>query len=459
MSWNTNKAYANISQMLEKEDCSLIELIKDNNIKLALKKKIPNLQEFLVEHSGRLVDIALSVEKTDVNQGPAVCYSLIVNPNKQFTNALLANDDFLEHLNAFISMEKEVDENGATGFARILQFLIQSTGGSVFNRWPQREELFGKLIQQMDHIAIHSIIEDITNDSRKAVIAFLEDCHASNIILSKITQDDLKKNRRLYLYLGNIVSGIEIDSPLLSVFEGVDVMKDMYELALKTPSTQLSSQVFNTISKIADVCDVTSQFEDENGNENEDPLIESVIKYGYNRLNDICDFLKSENIPFVGNKDNASRLVNILLLRTDSIPQCVFDYMKYLFDQIFEHPTHSIMHQTFSLLFDTIMTEQEQFADFVRDANIKYRIREIYEKRGQINAAYWGLLFQISKKIDSLIPSKEDDDWQNFKETTINKTETLLNAQYGGKLPSYSDSSDSEEVEFPLGRSQLQSLY
>ena len=160
--------------------------------------------------------------------------------------------------------------------------------------------------------------------------------------------------------------------------------------------------------------------------------------------------------PFLGNKDNAIRLLRTLLLHSESIPEIVFEYCEILFEQFFEKPAHSILHHSFISIFDTISTDAERCLKFIKSSNIKHRILEAFEKRDQINAAYWGILFDLSNKVEELDPSKEEDDWQKFKESTIAKTQSIIINSYGGKLPVDSDLTDSEDIVFPLGKSQMQ---
>ncbi|OHT05592.1 hypothetical protein TRFO_26593 [Tritrichomonas foetus] len=465
MSWNSSKATSSITTKLEKEECSLVDILTDDNLKIAFKKRIPKLVDFLLDNIDQIIDIALGVEVIDQdiltqNEMKSVCFSLIVNQVKSFTGLLISNDSFLSHLDSFITNDKEIDEDSVTGFARIFQFLLQQSNGNILNRWPNRDYLYEKILKHHDKIAVHVLLEDLSNDGRKPVVAFLEDNHASNVLLdfihNNMNQGTILKNIKLFNYLANIVSGIEIDSPLLFAFESVDTMKEIYELAINTPNRQLSAQIFNFLNKVAEQCDIDDGDErNEEEEEEEDPLITSVIKYGYNNLENIIEHIQKRT-PFLSDCEHATRLVNTILLRSEMIPQCVYDYTRYLFEGIFENPAHSILHQSFSMLFEIIMTEQDKCSEFVKNCNMKYRIQEVYEKRYQIIANYWGLLFNLSNKINDIISTnKDDEDWQNFKNIVLTKTQTILNVEYGGKLPSESDQSDSEEIEFPLGRSQL----
>lgn len=456
MSFRSLSSCSNISVMLESQACSLMDLLKESNIQTAIKRRIPNLAEYLAGNVGQLVDIALGAEKTN-SSIQYMCFSIIVTQVKSLTSLLISSDIFLQHLNDFISNNKDIDENGATGFARIFKFVINQTNGEVLNQWPERTELFQRIVNHMDHIAIHYLLDDITSDARKTVVTFLEDCNATTVLLSNIS-NDLRKDKKLYLYLTNLISIIEIDSPLLSIFENTDKMNEIYDLAFTTTNAQLSSQIFIFLDRLTEQIDY--DIDDESSNqdsENQDPLIDSVVQLGKGKINQICDFLKKDT-PFLGNKDNAIRLLRTLLLHSESIPEIVFEYGEILFEQFFENPAHTILHHSFISLFDTISTDSERCIKFINSLNIKYKILEAFEKRDQINAAYWGILFDLSNKVEELVPSKEEDDWQKFKESTIAKIQSVISNSYGGKLPVDSDLTDSEDIVFPLGKSQMQEL-
>lgn len=454
MSFRSLSSCSNISVMLESQACSLMDLLKESNIQTAIKKRIPNLAEYLAGNAGQLVDIALGAEKTS-SSIQYICFSILVTQVKSLTSLFLSSDIFLQHLNNFISNNKDIDENGATGFARIFKFVINQTNGEILNQWPERTKLFQNIVNHMDHIAIHYLLDDLTSDARKNIVAFLEDCNATTVLLSNVS-NDLRKDKKLYLYLTNLISIIEIDSPLLSIFENKDKMDEIYNLALTTNDAQLSSQVFIFLDRLSEQIDY--DIDEENANqdlENQDPLIESVIQLGKNKINQICEFLKKDT-PFLGNKDNAIRLLRTLLLHSESIPEVVFEYGEILFEQFFEKPAHSILHHSFISLFDTISTDSERCLKFIKTLNIKNRILEAFEKRDQINAAYWGILFDLSNKVEELAPSNEEDDWEKFKESTIAKIQSIITSNYGGNLPTDSDLTDSEDIVFPLGKSQMQ---
>lgn len=454
MSFRSLNSCTNISVMLDSQTCSLVDLLKESNIQTALKKRIPNLAEYLADNAGQLVDIALGTEKTNTNI-QFMCFSIIVTQVKSLTSLLLSSDSFLQHLNDFISNNKDIDENGATGFARIFKFIINQTNGEILNRWPERTELFQKIINHMGHIAIHYLLDDITSDARKTVVTFLEDCNATTVLLSNVS-NDFRKTKKLYLYLTNLISIIEIDSPLLSLFENTDKMNEIFDLALSTNNAQLSSQIFIFLDRLAEQIDYDTDEESSNQElENQDPLVDSVIQLGKNRINQICEFLNNDS-PFLGNKENAMRLLRTLLLHSDSISENVFEYGEKLFNLLFENPAHSILHASFLSFFDTLSTDPEKCLKFIKSSNIKNRIIEAFEKRDQTNASYWGILFDLCIKIEELSPSKDEDDWQKFKESVIDKTQSIINNGYGGKLPAESDASDFEDLVFPLGRSQMQ---
>lgn len=456
MSLTATSAYNNITTLLESEECLLVDLLKEPNLQNALRKRIPFLAEFITAQAGQLVDLALGVETIDGMNAQPLCFTMIVTYVKNFTPYLIDSPQFAEHLNDYLTDNIDIDENCATIFARIIKFAINQTGGSILNRWPDRENFLQKMVNHMDHIAIHSLLEDFTNETRKPVITFLEDNHASEIFLANVS-NNVMKTRKLFIYLANMITLAEIDSPLLSAFEDIDKMTELYNLALTTESSLLSGQIFVLLTRLTDQIELEEDGHDE---ENEDPLYESVVKLGIAKLQDIFNFLKNDT-PFSQNKERAVKLILSVLMHNSSVPECVFDYAAHLFSQMFENPTHSIMHTAFLSIFDVLLAETELFEKFLGETNMKVKIEEAFQFRYRINAAYWGVLYDISNKInDSMIGSEEDDDWVVFIEMIINEMRETMDAPFGGSLPDEfgNDDISDDDVDdiFPIGKSQIE---
>ena len=304
----------------------------------------------------------------------------------------------------------------------------------------------------MTHIAITNLLDFMTDNGHKIMITFLEDNHAAEILLSMLS-DDETKNEKIFLFLTNIIASVEIDSPLLSPFENVQIMNNIFQRIMTTSNPHVASKALNLLYELTGQCDT----EEEETN-NTDPLYESVFKFIVNKIPDICNFITSKK-PFLADKSSAVELLNILLNSKIEIKPCVTDLLENLFNQTFELPAHTILQRSFLTLFTSILqiNDKSISLNFIEKTNMKKRIMQAYEKRYTINASYWGVLYSLATKIIEKFPDdKSDPAWINFTSNTIHSIKDIIDRNYGGEVPDENtQDSDSEDMEFPLGKSQL----
>ncbi|OHT12462.1 hypothetical protein TRFO_17600 [Tritrichomonas foetus] len=459
MTWNAGaNSCSHISQLLESGDCTLLQLIKEENIKVALKRQIPKLIDFLIEHVDQLTDIALGVIHTDFPPAQSICFSLILTQMHSLTSKLIENKVLLGCLNRFISNEKPLTPSGAAAFARIVQYLIQASAVKILEIFPEREQFFARVLRHISHIAITNLLDFMTDNGHKNMLTFLEDNKATDTLLGLIS-DDESINEKVFLFLTNIIASVEIDSPLLIPFEDTKTMETIFNKIMTTPNPHVASKALNLIYELTGQCE-----SDEEESTNTDPLYHSVFRFTVNKIPEICDFITSPK-PFLVDKASAVELVNILIASNIKIDQCVIDLTETLFNQIFEFPAHTILQRSFLTLFSSILKNDKNIcANLIKKANMKQRIIQAYEKRYQINASYWGILFTLSTKLiesfpneaGSAISSPADQAWAHFAANVIVAIKDTITNEYGGELPDENaDNSDSEDLEFPLGRSQL----
>ena len=444
MSWGSSSgSCSRITSLLEQEDCNLIDIIKDENFKVALKKQVPHLLDFLVNHIGEITDLALGVTQSSFAGAQEVCFSLIVIQMHALTSRLVINPEFLTKLNTFISGPDELTTTSAAVFSRILQFIIQASNCAVLDRFPERESLFGKLLRHIKFSSVTDLLVFMTEDRRKGMITFLEDNNITDVLLQSICDDPLV-NEKIFLFMANVVSFVEFDSVLLSPFERPETMTMIFDMAMNS-CPHVSSKVFNLLFEVAAQCD----------SEEEDPLYVTVFKFLLAKVPEICDFVLRDT-PFLEVKTSAMELINMVVIPPSELPQCVVDLCEKLFDMVFTNPANTFLHSAFLSLFDTITMDPARATELVEKAQMRKKIVEAYKKKGEVFASYWGMLYTLATKISSKFDNEEqtDEEWREFVADTLEHTKEVIDRDYGGPVPGESDVGDEEDLEFPIGKSQ-----
>ena len=445
MNWGSSSgSCSRISSLLEQGNCELVDIIKDDNFKVALKKQVPLLIDFLVNHISEIADLALGVTQSSFAGAQSVCFSLIVTQMHALTSRLVVNAEFLGKLNDFISTQDELTTTNAAVFSRILQFLIQASNCAVLDRFPEREVLFGKILKHLKFSSVTDLLVFMTEDRRKTMITFLEDNNVADLLLSSIGDNPIV-NEKLFLFMANVVNSVDFDSPILSPFEKPETMDMIFKMAM-TACPHVSSQVFNLLFEAAAQCD----------SEEDDPLYVTVFKFLVSKVPEICQFVLSDE-PFLEVKTRAMELINMVVIPPSELPQCVLDLCEALFNQMFEKPANTFLHSAFLSLFDTITMDPERAVSLIEKAQMRKKILETYKKREEISASYWGVLYTLATKIATKFDNEAetDDEWKAFISDTLEHTKQVIDASYGGPVPDENDVPDEEDSVFPMGRSQM----
>ena len=141
-------------------------------------------------------------------------------------------------------------------------------------------------------------------------------------------------------------------------------------------------------------------------------------------------------------------------------PKCVLDLTGTMFNNLFLFPFHTILHQSFMMLFDRIYIEDDLYFEFMTKNNIQHRIAEEWKKRDEQLASHWGFLLKISEKIlekeDNKNRLPKTEEWNLFIIGPYNEEKHIFDTNYGG--PQENESIDSDSDDFPLGDSELQQI-
>lgn len=422
-----------------------MQIIGDDNIKVALKRQVPRLFDFLIEHIDEIADIALGVKRTDVASAQSTCFSIIMAQIHSFTQLLVSNRVLLGRLNQYISSKDSIDAVGAAVFSRTLQFLIQFSNGAVLDKFPQRENLFAKILRHVQYSSVTNLVIFMTDDGRKNIITFLEDNKATEVLLGMIG-DNHSINEKVFMFLANIVANVDLDSQLLSPFEVPETMEKILSIGLTCGNTHVSSRVFNLLFEVSTQCSCEEE-------EDTDPLYDTVFRFLISKVSDICKFIMS-NKPFLSDKASAVELINMIFTSPGNIPECIISLCEFLFNQLFEKPANTFLHRSFLSVFDVILMNGAKVSDVIKRCDMKNRLIDVYGRREDLHASYWGVLYALVCRIADKT-GDQTGEWDEFLKVTMFPIKQKLDAQYGGPLPGEQDSDSEEDLVFPLGKSEL----
>jgi hypothetical protein len=135
----------------------------------------------------------------------------------------------------------------------------------------------------------------------------------------------------------------------------------------------------------------------------------------------------------------------------------VFQLALRLIDMFFERPTNSFLHRRIQSLFSKIAQNQARLRTFCAESGICRRIVDMFRRRDDAAAAYWGVLYAIANVIAEKAPGEQDDEeWASFMDTTMKEMKTLIEEPFGGPRPNQDDLPLETDEPFPVGRSQIQ---
>lgn len=468
MSWNAKNAAtscARISSLLESPDCTLLQLVKDDGFLLGLKRQMPKLMDFVINHIEEFIQIALALTENDNPALQRTCFQAVVQAQTQsqasqsFADRLIDSPQLLNFLNQFL-LSDNFSKNSSAAFQRIFQFLIQASEFELLPNFPESNTLFTKLLKHTNHTAILLLLEFITEKSGEALVsAFLESNKATEVLLNKIFQSTNEaQNEKLYLLLTNIILGIGQDSSLLSPFEDSTIMGKIFQKIVTNTCPHTAARAINFWYELTAIFDNDEDLSD-------DPLYDAVYGMILRKIPEICEFIGSSK-PFLADKFMAVELINTLVVQKNEITQPFKDMIKKLFDQVLEYPAHTIMHRCFLSLFNTLIVQDETGClEIINEANMRQRIIAAFEQRNKIAASYWGILYNMSNKIiDHFREQTESDaNWTLFCNTVIYEMKETIARTYGGFVPPMPTSEEEEEppgddLKFPMGNSQLAAM-
>jgi hypothetical protein len=448
MSWNSVLgSYGRISALLENHDCTLLQLIREDNIKVALRRQAPRLVDFMVAHVDELIDIALGVITTDVPSAQSTCFQLIITPVHPLTAALIVNTALLTHLSDYISSDQELAVSSIAVFSRVVAHLVQASNGSVLDRFPEKESLFRRILKHLSFSAIFHLLHTLVENDRKSVRTFLEDNRATEVLLDALCDDDATNSKILRL-MAEIIGSVDLDSILLVPFETRDSTERIVSFAFTSPSSRVSAKAF------AVLCDLSYQFADGDGGavDSTDPLFDTVFGLLLSKIDEICEFILRAD-RFLDDRVRALDLVCSLLSHPGPVPEPAIALAVALVDKLFRQPSNSSFHIRFTNLVGRVARDPEQFSFFCHESGIQAKIIGTFAKRGQLQASFWGTLYNLATTIDSTIED-ESPEWTTFVETAIEPIQATLGQSYGGPRPAQDDIPPEEDVIFPLGRSE-----
>lgn len=466
MAWGNKLNYESVTKIISDPNSTLADLLRDQSLKAAIRKQIPQLIDFINQRSVELIDYALGIHQNGNSEINNAALQIITSQTFTFISKICNNPDCLHHLFEFIMNASNLTMSQASAFSRITLFLFTAKGPTgiplcSFLDWPDGEKLMNVLFMHLDQMSINDLINYITLDSHKENLVYFKNIGLVNVIINNIlnlTQTSYDEENLLSFlkYLSNIVSILDRSSDLLLPLNNLSLINIFFKIAFFASKSIISGQAFNLICLILERSPKSDdQLED---------FVFSVQIYNFimSKLPQIASFIMSEK-PFFVNKFIAIDIFESLIAEQSEIPICALDLVLDLFNLFFVYPHHTLLHSHFLSLFNLVGND-EYFIEFEKRGNIRKTLIEKFNHREKIQASYWGHLLMIAEIIqkkeallEKSLPNPElEKKWKDFINGPFDYERKIISSTYGGDQKEESESSD--DFGFPLGDSELSQL-
>ena len=299
--------------------------------------------------------------------------------------------------------------------------------------FPDKEKLFQRFIDLIDYPAFANLLNYLTEDGEPRILTFFEESAATEALLNSLS-DNEERNIIIIKSIIRIIDLVDNDSPLLNPFNDNKNIEKLYIIGISSPNKALAGLAFKTILQLCSYIEV----------DNSDDVVplSNILTFVNSKLDEICDFIVKDTV-FLDVKFHCVEIVSGVSLTMDETPKCLFTVCEFLFNQVFLQPQHSFLHKSFLNLFEAIVNDTPEFAEFIDHCHMHERIVEAFSHRKETIANYWPYLFRLSEHI--MDKGTCDQKWNDFIATTYTTMATIMNTDYGGPLPRDTDDDEDED--------------
>ena len=424
-----------VTSLLNKRDVQLVDVLGARTFRKAFEQTNLKLLQFLFTNLLDLTDIALGKGETEgtekgleLKRNAMFCF---MTPSGQFTSQLTTCRPFLQKLNAFISGDSELSHEDVTRVCAILDFVVDASNGFVLLHFPDRGNLLRKLLKYVKHISAYNLLHFLSFSGLQVVTDFLVIGDAMNVLLEHLGNDPLL-NERVFVLMSNIVRSVKPKSKLTEPFQKADVVEKLFKYCM-------SDNERTSVSALRLLTCLCNHFY-ESGNDS------ALIKLIGDRIPEFCEYIKK------GERFTKSRsfalliLIRIVAFTRDLDVHTVLELLPGLLNRVINEPACTAVHSAFYELLKVAVTRKPEI---VAELKLKQLIMNLYSKRDNMIANYWGFFHRITGLIIrwKVFDDYKVDGWDQFVETVYRTDEQICLNHYGGMLPNAN--AQEPEDEFP----------
>lgn len=342
----------------------------------------------------------------------------LTTPSPVFSSQLASSRGFLRTLNDFISADS-VTRDVATRFCMIFEFLVEASNGFVLVHFPQRLKLIEKLARNLKFMAVQELFLFLTLFGERALFNFLQESDAAAVLLSHLGQSEVV-DCRIFICLSQMLSGASRDSKLTEKFRERETIDKLLQYCLHSKEN-LSVAAFRLVTSFC------NHLYDNGG---DTTLVTQLTEH----VSDLCEFIKSGNHFTKSRSLAVIVLTRVMIFTCGDLPSEVINLLQWMFQRFTEEKHQTFFHSAFYELFKVSMVKN---VSIVQKLHVKETIMELYSKREEDIANYWGFLHRITALVvrwrgldDYVVPG-----WNEFVKRQFSRDEHLYLCPYGGAVP------------------------
>lgn len=431
------ESFGEITSLLNKRDTQLTDILKARTFYKAFEGTHLKLLQFLFAHVLDLVDLALgrgvkegTEEELELKRVAMFCF---VTPAGQFTSQLTTCRPFLQRLNGFISGDNVLSNDDITRFCAILDFVVQASNGFVLLHFPDRQNLLRKLMKYVKYVSVYNFVYFLSYSGLQVVTDFLVQVDAMNVLLQSLGQDAFV-NGRLFVLMSNVARTAKAKSKLTEPFLKKETVEDLLKYCFDANEK-------TAVSALRLLTCLCNHFY-------ESGLDAGLIKQIGEHIPEFCDYIKTGE-HFTKSRSLALLiLIRIVAFTRDLEVDKVLDLLPGLMNRMVNEPACTSVHSAFYELLKVAVTRKPAI---VAELKLKEVIMDLYSKRSEMIANYWGYLHRITGLIVrwKVFDNYNVDGWDQFVETVYHREEQIYLTPYGGVLPNNQMAYEDEGQAFP----------
>lgn len=427
-------SFADLTKILNRVDANLVDVLTCYSFRNAFRVPHMKLIQFLFQHLMQLTDMALGNLDEDGNTYPRQLQQCamfcLVTPAGQFTSQLTACRPFLQKLNRYLTSQEPLTNDQITRFCAILEFIVHGSNGFVLIHFPDRNNLLGKLLKYLKYVSAYNLLHFLSYSGLQIVSDYLIQVDAMRILQQHLGNDSLV-NERLFILMSNLVCIAKARSKLTEPFTSPNAIESLLKYCF-CAHEKVAAAALRLLTCLCNHFYETGT---------DSALIRQIGEH----VDEFCEYVQS------GEHFTKSRSFALLILiRTVAFTRemevdRVLNLLPGLLRQVVEYPAFTAVHGAFYELLKVGVTRRP---DIVVQLKLKELIMDLYSKRDNLTANYWGFLHRITGLIVrwKVFVSYDVEGWDDFVENVYHKDEQTYLSHYGGALPG---SSLSFESAFP----------